>query len=100
ELYIENRFFLTFSGQADIPPANAARSNIIVQRLAPQTVRIASDSGSPLGRLQITDVQGKVIISREVKESSYTFRAPAPGVYIVRVGNSAGVRLRNLVIKN
>jgi hypothetical protein len=98
ELYLENRFFLTFAGQTGIQPAGAAQSNIVIRRLPDRTLRIASDNGSPLGRIQMTGIQGKVMVSREVKESSYTFRAPTTGVYIIHVSNRAGIHTRKLII--
>jgi hypothetical protein len=95
ELYLENRFFLTFANATDIqlPTVN---TNIIVQQLAGQTVRIATDNGSQLGRMQIISIQGQVLVSQEVTESSYMFRAPTPGIYIVRVNET----VRKLRVKN
>jgi hypothetical protein len=91
ELYLENRFFLIFSDATGIhlPPV----ANILVQQLPGQTVRIASDSDSPLGRIQIINIQGNVLVSQEVTEAAYTFQAPAQGIYIVRV-NGAVRKLR------
>jgi hypothetical protein len=95
EPYLENRFFLTFSDATDIrlTPVN---TSIVVQQLAGQTVRIATDNSTPLGRMQIINIQGQVLFSQEVTESSYVFRAPAPGIYIVRVNET----VRKLRVKN
>jgi hypothetical protein len=99
ELYLENRFFLTFSEVTGIQEMSPG-SEIVIRQLSEGKVRIASDNGFPLGKLQITNIQGKVIISQEVKESFYTFRVPAPGIYLVRVSNSTGTKVRKLGIRN
>jgi hypothetical protein len=79
----------------DILPTKAA-SIILMQQIAPQMVRIVTDNGNPLGRVQIFNMQGKILVSQEVRESSYTFRAPTPGIYIVRVNGETkklGIKL-------
>jgi hypothetical protein len=98
DLYLENRFFLTFSGGTDIRETPAA--DVVLQYLPDRTVHITTDNGSPLGQIQITDIQGKSIISQNVKESAYSFHSPSPGVYIVRVTNRTGTRVEKLGIKN
>jgi hypothetical protein len=95
-LYMD-RFYLTFSSLTDMQ-GRAAISKILLQRLAPQTVRIASDNGSPLGRVQIIDIRGRVLVLQEAGESSYTFRASAPGVYIVRITGKAGTVVKKVKI--
>ena len=100
ELYLENRFFLTFAQATDVRPSDAVGSNIVVHRLPGRSVRIASDNGSVPGRIQIADIRGKVLVSREVSGSSHEFQAPAPGVYIVRVGNATGTAVKKLVVSD
>ncbi|MDR2058230.1 MAG: hypothetical protein LBP83_08155 [Dysgonamonadaceae bacterium] len=98
ELYLENRFFLTFSGAVDIREI-ASGPDITIRRLAEGRVRIASNGGA-LGSIQITDIRGKVIVSQKVAEPFYEFHAPSPGIYIVRVSNSAGTGVKKLGIGN
>jgi hypothetical protein len=95
ELYMENRFFLTFSDATGIHLLTV-NTNIIMEQLPEQMVRIATESGSPLGRIQIVNIQGNVLLSQEVAEAAYTFQTPAPGIYIVRVNET----VKKLKVKN
>jgi hypothetical protein len=95
ELYLENRFFLTFSDATDIHQP-AINTNIEVQQMPGQAVRIATENGSPLGHVRITDIQGKVLFSRKITEASYVLQTPAPGIYILRVNET----VKKLKVKN
>jgi hypothetical protein len=95
ELYLENRFFLTFSDAMGIH-LPAVNTNIIMEQLPGQTVRIATENGSPLGRIKIVNIQGNILFSQEVAEAAYTFQAPTEGIYIVRVNET----VRKLKVKS
>jgi hypothetical protein len=97
DLYVENRLFLTFDIIADIHSAKSA-SSISVQNLQGQSVRIVSNDGSPLRKIQIMDAQGRVLVTDDVQSSTYTFSATIKGIYFLCVTNSEGTEVKKIVI--
>jgi hypothetical protein len=97
DLYVENRLFLTFDIITDIHSAKST-SSISVQNLKGQSVRILSNDNSPLGNIQIMDIQGRVLVTEAVQSSGYIFSATIKGIYLVRVTNSEGTQVKRTVI--
>jgi uncharacterized repeat protein (TIGR01451 family) len=96
DLYVENRLFLTFGAITGIQSVKTAA--VSVQNLQDQRIRIVSNNGSPLGKIQIMDVQGRVLETKEVQTSSYVFHAKVTGVYLIRITNSEKSEVKKAVI--
>jgi hypothetical protein len=97
DLYVENRLYLTFNNIfTDIRSEKFFA--VSVQNLQNQSIRIVSNNGSPLGKIQITDVHGRVLETKEVQSSSYVFHAKVTGVYLIRITNSEKSEVKKVVI--
>jgi hypothetical protein len=95
DLYLENRFYITFNNGSPTGIKGLESASVSIQSPAPQTLQILSNNGNPLGRVQITDVQGRNLVSEDVKSSSYTYRVKMSGMYIIRVGS----KVKKILIK-
>jgi hypothetical protein len=87
DLYLENRFYITFNNGSPTGIKGLESASVSIQNPAPQTLQILSNNGKPLGRIQITDSQGRALLSDDIKSSSYTYRVKTSGMYIIRVGS-------------
>jgi hypothetical protein len=89
ELYLENRLSLVV-GKALQPLGieTASESSAVrVLSLSPRKLKIVSGSGNALGNVRITDVWGRIVLDNPaVSSSTCEYQTPAPGVYIVRIG--------------
>jgi hypothetical protein len=87
DLYLENRFYITFNNGSPTGIKGLESASVSIQMPEKRTVQILSNNGNSLGRVQITDVQGRNLVSEDVKSSSYTYQVKTPGMYIIRVGS-------------
>jgi hypothetical protein len=99
DLYLENRFYITFNNHSPTGIQGLESASVSIQNPAPQTLQILSNADSPLGYIQITDLQGRILVSKEVQATSYTYQVKIPGVYIVRVTGKESVEVKKIVIK-
>jgi hypothetical protein len=85
DLYLENRFFLSWIPNAPTDLKNVEQDGIVIQSSG-RNIEIISKNGSPLNNVRIDDTQGRSLISKaHYGASSYHFEAPAAGVYLVKV---------------
>jgi hypothetical protein len=87
DLYLENRFYITFNNHSPTGIKGLELASVSIQTPEKRTVQILSNNGNSLGHVQITDVQGRNLVSEDVKSSSYTYQVKTPGMYIIRVGS-------------
>jgi hypothetical protein len=91
DLYLENRLSLiigknTLSRTVGIPEVSVS-SGVRIFRLSPNRIRLISGNGEPLGSVRITDTEGRMILDDpSVSSPVYEYQVPAPGVYVVRIG--------------
>jgi hypothetical protein len=92
ELYLENCLSLIIGKSAPSKTVGfeevPATPSVRILSLFPRMLRLISESGEALGAVRITDVEGRVILDHpSVSSPVYEYQVPAPGVYVVRVGN-------------
>jgi hypothetical protein len=84
ELHVDNRFYLSFQDLTGI--SNFYNNKIVVNSPTPKIIQITSISGQPIENVEITDIQGRVLIKeKNVQKLQYSYQVSATGVYIVRV---------------
>jgi hypothetical protein len=85
DLYLENRFFLSWVPNAPTSLENVEQDGIVIQS-AGRNIEIISKNGTSLNNVRIDDTQGRAIVNKShYGASSYHFEAPAAGVYLVKV---------------
>jgi hypothetical protein len=99
DLYVENRFYITFNNNLPTGIQGLESASVSIQNPAPQTLQILSNTDSPLGHVQITDLQGRIWVAQDVPTTSYTHQVKTPGVYIVRVTGKESVEVKKIIIK-
>ncbi|MDR0865311.1 MAG: T9SS type A sorting domain-containing protein, partial [Candidatus Symbiothrix sp.] len=99
DLYLENRFYITFNNGSPTGIKGLESASVSIQNPAPQTLQILSNADNPLGHVQITDLQGKILVSKDVQATSYIYPVKIPGLYIVRVTRKESVEVKKVIIK-
>jgi hypothetical protein len=87
-LYLENRFFLSFEDATALQAPNYP--SISISR-NPLGIHVLSNDGSPLENVRVFDLQGRRLSDVDPSSSSYSYKPPVPGIYIVQARNAKGV---------
>jgi hypothetical protein len=95
DLYLDNRFFLSFSAPTGV---NAPQSAIAVTGSS-YGIDILSTDGSPIRGIRILDLQGKVLLDVTNVSSSYHYATNVAGIYFVRVTGTNGTEIRKITVK-
>ena len=89
DLYLENRFYLSFRIKTGLEQVN--NSGISVNG-ASGYINIISHDGSPLQSVRIYDLQGRLLFEKDkTAVSSYRQKVPSSGVYVVQVTGKNGM---------
>jgi len=98
DLYLDGRFYLSFRVNTGIEIVN--NSGISVNGAAGY-INVISNDGSPLQNLRVYDLQGKLLFDKDkLSVSSYRYKVPASGVYIVQAAGKNGVAREKVRIMN
>jgi hypothetical protein len=98
ELYMEDRFFLSFDNVTGIGMPEVS-TGLIVRQSAPQTIEVSSSDGNVLKNLRITNLQGQTLVTEAEVSSGYTYRVTTPGIYIVQASGNEYTQAEKILVK-
>jgi hypothetical protein len=95
DMFVEDRFYLSFepSGGNGLDDINASGFTVTASS---QTIRITANGSAPLGDIEITDTQGRRLVSEKgISSSFFSYKASQPGIYLAGVNGF----VRKVIVK-